>query len=257
MIRLLLVDDHAAFREPLAHMLDREPDIEVVAQAGSVAEATTLLEGIDVAIVDLNMPDGDGLPLIRELRRRNPHGMVLVLSGTVDQTDLARAVEAGAAGVLQKYVHVDEIIEGVRRLGHGEPMLSRTQMLEMVRIASHAREASSEGRKALARLTAREREVLQALADGLSDKQIAERLHIQRQTARVHVTSILGKLDVDSRLQAVLFAIRHGAASVGPPVEAVTPGMSSATREPSRRESLVREPLVPEPLVPEPLAGEP
>src|SRR5918998_4151801 len=96
--RVLLVDDHATFREPLAFMFEREPDFEVVAQGGSLAEARRVLEGVDLAVVDLDLPDGDGTELIGELRAANPRGMALVLTASAERGTHARAVEAGAGG---------------------------------------------------------------------------------------------------------------------------------------------------------------
>ena len=211
MIRVLLVDDHASFRQPLAFMLDREEDISVVGQAGSLAEARPLLaEAVDVAVVDLNLPDGHGVDLIRELRAFNPAGMIVVVTGSAVQRDYAEAVEAGASGVLHKSAGIQEIIKAVRRAGAGEPLLSSRELVEMLRLADRHRVQDREARAALARLTPREQEVLQALADGLADKEIAARLNVRTETVRTHMVNILGKLGVDSRLQALVFAIRHG-----------------------------------------------
>jgi two-component system, NarL family, response regulator DevR len=210
-IRVLLVDDHASFRQPLAFMLDREEDISVVGQAGSLAEARQLLaEAVDVAVVDLNLPDGHGVELIRELRAVNPAGMVVVVTGSAVQHDYAEAVEAGASGVLHKSAGIEEIIKAVRRAGAGEPLLSSRELVELLRLADRHRIEDHQARVALARLTPREQDVLQALADGLADKEIADRLNIRTETVRTHMVNILGKLGVDSRLQALVFAIRHG-----------------------------------------------
>jgi DNA-binding NarL/FixJ family response regulator len=210
MIRVLLVDDHASFRESLALLLEREPDIAVVGQAGSLAEARALLRRVDVAIVDLDLPDGHGADLVRELRAVNPDGMVLILTGSSSRADLARTVEAGAAGALHKSVGTGEILRAVRRLSAGEQLLSPEEIIGMLRLASRQREEERDAREALGRLTPREREVLQALAEGLNDKQMAQRLHISTKTVRAHMVSILAKLGVDSRLQALVFAVRHG-----------------------------------------------
>ena len=210
MNRVLLVDDHAAFREPLAFMFDREPEFEVVAQAGSLAEARRNLGVIDLAVVDLDLPDGDGTELIGELRAANPEGMVLVLTASVDREAYARAVEAGAAGVLNKSARIMEVIEAARCLVEGKALLSGDEVVELLRIATRRRERDHEARLAIEQLTPRELEVLQALADGLSDKEIAERLYVGSGTVRSHVVNIFGKLGVHSRLQALLFAVRHG-----------------------------------------------
>ncbi len=210
MNRVLLLDDHAAFREPLAFMFDREPEFEVVVQAGSLAEARRDLEGIDLAVVDLDLPDGDGTDLISELRAVNPDGMVLVLTASVDREAYARAVEAGAAGVLNKSVRITEVIDAARRLVEGKALLSGDEVVELLRLADRRRERDHEARRAIEQLTPRELEVLQALAEGLSDKDIADRLYVGSGTVRSHVVNIFGKLGVHSRLQALLFAVRHG-----------------------------------------------
>jgi DNA-binding NarL/FixJ family response regulator len=214
MIRVLLVDDHASFRQPLAFMMEREPDFKVVAQAGSLAEARRVLQGVDVALVDLELPDGNGVDVVRELRATNPQGMVLVLSAVTNRVQLAQAVEAGAAGVVHKSARISEIIDAVRRLSEGEQLLSSGEVIEMLRLVGEQRERGREAQSALARLTKREREVLQALAGGLNDKEIAERLQISAETARTHMVNILAKLGVDSRLQALVFAVRHGAVTI-------------------------------------------
>lgn len=214
MIRVLLVDDHASFRQPLAFMLEQKPEITVVAEAGSLAEARAVLGGVDVAIVDLDLPDGSGVDLVGALHAANPNGMVLILSGSNDRAQFARAVEEGASGVMNKSSRIAEIVEAVQRLGAGESLLSPREVIEMLRFAGRHREESRTAQQTLERLTPREREVLQALADGLNDKEIAQRLHVTTETARTHMVNVLRKLDVDSRLQALVFAVRHGAVTI-------------------------------------------
>ncbi len=211
MIRVLVVDDHTAFRQPLAFMLGREPDLTVVGQAGSVAEARPLLGGADVLVVDLDLPDGHGTTLIRELPAANPAAVALVLTANATAREQARAVEAGAVGLLHKTTGIPELIAAIQRAGAGEPLLSAREVIELLRLAGQHRARDREARAALARLTAREREVLGALAEGLGDREIAARLHISHDTARTHMVNILQKLGVSSRLQALVFAARHGA----------------------------------------------
>lgn len=215
MIRVSLVDDHAAFRQPLAFMLERQPNLQVVDQAGTVAEAHRLSFDVDVAIVDLGLPDGDGVDVVRELHASNPRCRILVLTAHTDLAYLARAVEAGAAGVLHKSAPIGEIIEAVLRVSAGEQLFSPWEVVDLLRLASRRREEEREAQRALASLTPREREVLQALADGLKDKEIAERLRVSHETARSHMVSVLRKLGTDSRTQALVFAIRHGAIRIG------------------------------------------
>jgi two-component system, NarL family, nitrate/nitrite response regulator NarL len=215
MIRVLLVDDHAAFREPLSFMFDREPEFVVVGQAGSLAEAREILDGADVAVVDLDLPDGNGAELIGELRAANPQGMALILTASADRGAYARAVEAGAAGVLHKSVRVKDIIDAVRRLEAGEALLSPNEVGELLQLAGQQRAQDQEAQRAIDSLTPRELEVLQSLAEGLSDKEIAERLYVGVGTVRTHVVHVLEKLGAHSRLQALVFAVRHDVVEIG------------------------------------------
>jgi DNA-binding NarL/FixJ family response regulator len=212
--RVLLVDDHATFREPLAFMFDREPGFEVVAQAGSLEEARGLLEGIDLAVVDLNLPDGDGTELIGLFRAFNPRGMVMVLTAMADREAHAKAVEAGAAGVLHKSARVGEVVDVARRLLAGESLLSAAEVVELLRIAGRTRENDRGAQRSIAQLTPREREVLQALAEGLADKEISEKLHVGVGTVRNHLVSIFAKLGTNSRLQTLVFALRYGVVEI-------------------------------------------
>jgi len=213
MQRILLVEDHSSFRQTLALMFDQQPGFEVVAQAGSVAEARRvtkeLEDGPDLGVIDLSLPDGEGVELIKDLREANPHFSALVLTASLDRGDHARAVEAGAAGVLHKSADVDEIIDAVKRLSEGETLLSPEEVVELLRLAGHNREQERQAREGIERLTPREMEVLQALAKGLSNKEIAQQLHMSVDTERTHMMNILTKLGVHSRLQALLFAARY------------------------------------------------
>ncbi len=212
-IRIMLVDDHDSFRQPLAIMLEQELDLSVAAQAGSLAEAREVLEGspeVDVAIVDLDLPDGSGTEFITELQAKEPNKQVLVLSAFFDEGFLARAIEAGAAGVVHKSSRLPEIMDAIRRLHSGEQLLSQREVIDAIRLVGRERREDHEARLIIDKLTPREREVLQALAEGLSDSEIAERLYVSIGTVRSHMTNLLSKLNVDSRLQALVFAVRHG-----------------------------------------------
>jgi DNA-binding NarL/FixJ family response regulator len=217
-IRILLVDDHASTREPLAYMLEQEPDLTVVAQAGSLAEARQSLEQVgaqvDVAVVDLGLPDGSGEELIGVLRAANPHAVALVLTYFSDQERLARAVQAGASGVLHKSASITEVMDAVRQLHAGEPLLSLQEVFAALQHVDQQRQKDRETRLAFAELTDRELEVLQALADGQSDKEISEHFHISLATVRTHVTNVLAKFQATSRLQALVLAVRHGIVTI-------------------------------------------
>jgi len=212
--RILLVEDHASFRQALAFMLEREPGFEVIEQVGSVSEARALssesLKDTDIAVVDLALPDGSGFELIPTFTSSDPKTKVLVLSASVEPESLAKAVEAGASGVLHKSAPLGEIVDAVRRLKAGEALLSTEEIIEMLRLVGRKRQEDYEARQAIERLTPREREVLQALAEGLEKREIAQKLYISTSTESAHMVSILRKLNVHSRMQALVFAARHG-----------------------------------------------
>jgi DNA-binding NarL/FixJ family response regulator len=218
-VHILIVDDHASIREALASSFEEEEGFEVVGQAGSLSEARRMLEketqkSIDVAVLDLGLPDGYGGDLIKEMHEKNPRAQALVLSASLDRAQIARAVECGAAGVLNKTAHLDEVVGAVRRLRAGETLMPLEEVVELLRFASARRDEEYEARQAIESLTSREIEVLQALAEGLDSRQIAERLHISLRTERNHMTSILAKLGVHSQLQALVLAQRHGVVEI-------------------------------------------
>jgi PAS domain S-box-containing protein len=216
LVHVMLVEDHTAIREALAATFEREEGFEVVGQAGSLSEAREMLGAepaagqVGVAVVDLRLPDGYGGDLITDLREANPQAQVLVLSASLDRPQIARAVEAGAAGVLHKTAHLEEVVAAVRRLKAGETLMPLEEVVELLRFAGSEREREYEARQAIENLTSREIEVLQALAEGLDSAGIAERLHISIRTERNHMANILSKLGVHSQLQALVFALRHG-----------------------------------------------
>lgn len=210
MIRVLLIDDHVSYREAFAYILEQQPNYEVTAQAGSLAEARSKRIQFDVALVDLGLPDGSGVRIITDLLAINSNAAVIVLTASVDKRDFARAVEAGATGILSKTMPIREIIAAVTRAAEGELLLSPSETIELLRLASHQRQHDHAVQKALSQLTRREREILAALGEGLNDREIGVKLSISTETVRTHFVNILGKLNLTSRLQALIFAIRYG-----------------------------------------------
>jgi PAS domain S-box-containing protein len=213
-VRVLLVEDHTAIRQALATAFEQEDDFEVAAQAGSLAEARQLLRDIDVAVIDLGLPDGYGGELIDELHSATPDAQALVLTASLDHAQVARAVQSGAAAVINKTAPLDEVITSLRRLRAGETLLPVDRVVELLRFAERHGQQEREDRQAIEQLTPREREVLQALADGLDSQAIANRLHISVRTEQNHIANILAKLDVHSRLQAIVFALRYGVVEI-------------------------------------------
>ena len=216
-IRVLLVEDHAAFRQAMAIVLSREPDLTVVGEAGTLREARALLDNgpVDVAVVDINLPDGTGIDLIRDVIAPHRLAQVLVLTASASLLDLARAIEVGAAGVLHKTVPLAEIVDAVRRLCAGQPVMHPAEIVALLRLAQEDGNDRQTARTALGRLTPHEREVLILLGEGLGDKEMAERLHVGKETVHTHMVNVLRKLGVETRLQALIFAVTHGLVRLG------------------------------------------
>jgi len=210
MKRLLLVDDHASSRQPLALLLTLALEYDEVLQAGTAGQAIAVLPGVDVAIVDLGLPDGDGVALIRRIRAADPSVRVLVLTSSSDRMEAARAIAAGARGVLHKAVDIDEIVAAIRAVGEGRSLVTEQQRDDLARLTTVGAPRSGFPLPERDRLTPRERDVLRSLADGLSDKEIALHLQIGIETVRTHLASMYRKFGVESRLQALAFALRHG-----------------------------------------------
>jgi two-component system, NarL family, nitrate/nitrite response regulator NarL len=208
---LLLVDDHAAFRQALAFMLDREPDFTVVAQAGTAAEAQAVDGAWEVALADLGLPDGGGAPLVESLADR---GAVVVLTASSSAGEHAAAYEAGAAGVVSKAAAMSDIVDAIRAVASGESLVEPAELVEILREARRYRQQKRESEELKQRLTPRERQVLQALADGKSNREIADALYISVETQRTHMVNILNKLGAHSQLQALVVAVRNGIVTV-------------------------------------------
>jgi DNA-binding NarL/FixJ family response regulator len=201
-------------RQAIASAFEREAGLEVVGEAASLEEAREMLDDVDVAVLDLGLPDGSGAELIDELRRRNRRSQALVLSAALDRSVIARAVQSGAAGVLDKTANLHEVVDAVRRLRAGETLLPIDEIVELLRFAGRERVREHDERQALAELTPREREILRALAEGLGTQRVADRLQISIRTARNHINNILAKLGVHSQLQALVLALRYGVVEI-------------------------------------------
>ena len=200
MIRVLIADDHAVVRQGLRTFLDLQDDIEVVAEASDGAEALAAAEqhAPDVVLIDLVMPNVDGIEAIRGLRERVPHTRAVVLSSFIDDEKLLPAVRAGAAGYLLKDVQPQELVAAIRTVHQGGALLHP-------RVASRVLEELTTDP-----LTPREREVLALIGRGMSNKAIALELSLSEKTVKAHVSSILAKLGVADRTQAALYAVRAG-----------------------------------------------
>ncbi|MCS7179236.1 MAG: response regulator transcription factor [Anaerolineae bacterium] len=212
-LRILLVDDHILFRKGLARLLDAQPDFQVIGEASDGAEGVEKARALrpDVVLMDLRMPLCDGLEATRQIKRELPGIRVVVLTVSEDDQDFLAAIRCGADGYLVKSMRPEALFQELRGLAQGETPLSRTMTGKLLRQV--ARAASS---PLLAiqpdTLSPRERQVLALLAEGLSNEEIAGELGIAENTVRNHVRHILEKLGLKNRVQAAVYAVRHGIA---------------------------------------------
>ena len=208
-IRVLLVDDHTLFRKGLAELLEQRGEIRVVGMAGNGDAALGLLAEAnpDVVITDLNMPPQGGIALLRRIRAQNWRGPVLILTVSDAEDDLAGAMRAGAQGYLLKDMEPDDVVDAVQRAVRGETVVAPTMTMKLVHLLQGG--APAEKADALKQLTVREREILDYLAQGLSNKAIARALDISHDTVKLHVRHILSKLNLTSRVEAAVFAVEH------------------------------------------------
>jgi two-component system nitrate/nitrite response regulator NarL len=213
-ISVLLVDDHTLFRKGLAELLEQRGDIKVAGMAGNADDALRLLAESqpDVVITDLNMPPSGGLALLRQIRAGQWSGPVLVLTVSDAEEDLAGALRAGAQGYLLKDMEPDDVVDAVQRAVRGETVVAPAMTLKLVHLLQGGDAATADKSDALKQLTAREREILDYLAQGLSNKAIARALDISHDTVKLHVRHILSKLNLTSRVEAAVFAIEHKSA---------------------------------------------
>lgn len=205
MIRVLLADDHTLVRRGLRMILDAEPDIQVVAEAGDGAEALTLLAGVDLAVLDVSMPRMTGLQAAAEIRRRNPEVRCVLLSMHANEQYLCEAVRAGAHGYVLKSA-VDEALVNACRAARGGPFVFPQGLSEAVceRVLTGAERSGP--------LSDREREVLKLIAEGHSGQQIAAMLVISEKTVDRHRSNLLEKLALRDRVDLTRYAIRVGLA---------------------------------------------
>jgi DNA-binding NarL/FixJ family response regulator len=208
-IRVLFVEDHRLLADSLSALLAREPDIEIVGIAGTVAEAKALSrERLDVVLMDYHLPDGTGAEATRAIKARWPNSHVVMVTALSDDETVLESIQAGADGYLTKDRAAEEVVLAVRAADAGETLLPRSVIAEIARRVAAAKELDEE-RRVIEPLTPRELEVLRALTEGLSTPEICERLYIAPNTLRTHVQNIMGKLRVHSKLEAVAFALKN------------------------------------------------
>jgi two-component system response regulator DevR len=200
--RMFLVDDHEMVRRGIANFLEAAEGLEVVGEAGTIAEAQSLIDAVapDVVLLDVRLPDGTGIDLCRELRASAPRVRCIILTAFSDDEAILAAVLAGATGYIRKDVAGRSLIDGIRAVAAGRSLLDAG----FVRRATDRLKDSRNGDPRLAGLSVRERQVLTLIADGLTNRQIAAELELAENTVKNYVSNVLAKLDLTSRTQAAI-----------------------------------------------------
>jgi two-component system, NarL family, response regulator DevR len=205
----MLVDDHEVVRNGLKAMLQAQPDISVVAEAGSVSEAVQQAAAVrpDVVVMDVRLTDGSGIEATREIRAQRPETKVLMLTSFADDEALFASIMAGASGYVLKQIRGGELVRGIRTVGSGQSLLDPSvtaAVLDRLRKGKHLMRDEK-----LARLSAQEERILQLVAEGHTNKQIGDRLRLAEKTVKNYVSTILSKLEVARRAEAAAYLARH------------------------------------------------
>ncbi|GHA72760.1 DNA-binding response regulator [Streptomyces tendae] len=206
-IRVFLLDDHEVVRRGVRDLLDDEPDITVAGEAGTVEQALVRVPALrpHVAVLDVRLPDGDGVSVCRELRSRMPELACLMLTSFDDEEALLDSIMAGAAGYVLKQIQGSDLVTAVRTVAAGQSLLdpsAATRLMARLR----GEPAKEEEPDALPGLTDREREILALIGEGLTNRQIGQRLYLAEKTVKNHISRLLAKLGVERRIQAAVIA---------------------------------------------------
>jgi DNA-binding NarL/FixJ family response regulator len=219
-VRVLIADDHRSFAEALraAIRLERGMSVVGVVHDGDTAVEVAAQKRPDVVLMDIQMPGSDGIAATRRIVEARPGTRVVMLSAFEEEQNVARALDAGAVGFLSKYLPMKEVVRAVRTAHRGDPLIEPGEVRRILTHLRKKRALDAAERARVERLTRRETEILQGLADGLSPERLADLLGISRNTLRTHQQNILFKLKVHSKHEALVLAIRHGKIKAGEPV---------------------------------------
>jgi two-component system, NarL family, response regulator DevR len=203
-VRVFLLDDHEVVRRGISDLLDSEPDLEVVGEAGTAREALARIPALrpNVAVLDVRLPDGDGVMVCREIRSQMPEVACLMLTSFADDEALFDAIMAGAAGYILKQVRGNDLVNAIRTVASGGSMLdskAASQVMERLR-------GGPERKDPLAGLSDQERRILDLIGEGLTNRQIGDRLYLAEKTVKNYVSSLLSKLGMERRVQAAVYA---------------------------------------------------
>jgi two-component system, NarL family, response regulator DevR len=207
-VRVFLLDDHEVVRRGLRELLESDGGLEVVGEAGTAEQALARIPPTkpDVAVLDVRLPDGDGIEVCREVRSRHPEVHCVMLTSFSDDEALLQAMLAGASGYIAKQITGADIVDAVRRVANGQSLLNPA-------VTARARDrlrSEPEGDERLSRLSRQERTILELIADGLTNRHIAQRLNLAEKTVKNYVSNLLSKLGMERRTQAAVYAARLG-----------------------------------------------
>jgi DNA-binding NarL/FixJ family response regulator len=205
-IRVFLLDDHEIVRRGLKELLEASGELEIVGEAGTAEEGLSRIPPTrpDVAVLDVRLPDGDGVTVCREIRSRHPEIQCLMLTSFSDDEALFQAIMAGASGYILKQIKGADFVDAVRRVSAGQSLIDpavTARVLERIRTGPEEDER-------LARLSPQERNILELIAEGLTNRQIAERIHLAEKTVKNYVSNLLSKLGMERRTQAAVYAAK-------------------------------------------------
>jgi two-component system nitrate/nitrite response regulator NarL len=214
-IRILLIDDHALFRSGIKLLLQRQPDFDIIGEAADGLEGIKRAQQYrpDVILLDLNMPGLSGLETLQILVQDVPESAVIILTVSEEAEELGQALRDGARGFLVKNIEADVLTAGIRRAAAGEPVIADSMTAKLVaQFRAQPKASTSDGNLSQERdkLTNREREIVQCLVRGESNKLIARHLDVAESTVKIHVQNILKKLNLTSRVQVAVYAVEHG-----------------------------------------------
>ncbi len=212
MIRVFLVDDHELVRRGIAGVIDAERDMEVVGESGTARQTLGRVAATkpDVAVLDVRLPDGWGIEVCRDIRSAHPEIACLMLTAYDDDEAIAAAIFAGAAGYVLKDIRGQSLVESIRRVAHGEQLLAPKTAERLISKFAPATETfSTRAAEPGPELTLRERQVLELIGTGLTNRQIGEQLDLAEKTVKNYVSGLLAKLGLERRTQAAVYGARH------------------------------------------------
>ncbi|QIS03713.1 response regulator [Nocardia brasiliensis] len=210
MVTVFLVDDHAIVRRGVADLIDAEADLEVIGEAGTVSQAMARIPALrpDVVVLDVRLPDGNGIELCRELLDQHPGLHCLILTSFTDEQAMLDAILAGASGYVVKDIGTTELVDAIREVGAGHSLLDNRAAAALM---AKLREEAAARTGPLAALTEQERTLLELLGEGLTNRQIAGRMYLAEKTVKNYVSRLLAKLGVERRTQAAVLASKLNA----------------------------------------------